>query len=145
MRRDHFTLAVENNDPERAGLPTLVLTYEGPAGNLTARLTVGGDLPDGGEIDASFRLQDPIDAPGATGVFGLTRRLTGEYFLETTAEAETVRSLVDAARAQGGSYRVRIERPGAGDVVLEKETLLVYDTDGNLLRKDSLIPSGVEL
>jgi hypothetical protein len=140
MRRDHFTLAVENNDP-----PTLVLTYEGPGGNLTARLTVNGDLPDGGEVDATFRLRDPIDAPDATGVFGLTRRLTGEYLLETDAEAETVRSLVDAARAEGGSYRVRIDRPGADDVVLGKETLLVYGAEGNLLRKDSLIPSGVEL
>ena len=35
--------------------------------------------------------------------------------------------------------------PGAGDVGLEKETLLVYDPGGNLLRKDSLIPGGVEL
>ena len=35
--------------------------------------------------------------------------------------------------------------PGAGDVGLEKETLLVYDSDGNLLRGQSLIPSGVEL
>jgi len=145
MRRDHFTLAVEDADPGAAAPPSLVLTYEGPAGDLTARLTAEGGLPDGGEVDASFRLQDPIDAAGATGVFGLTRRLTGEYLLETNAGADAVRSLVAAARAEGGAYRVRIERPGAGDVALEKETLLVYDPEGNLLRKDSLIPGGVEL
>ncbi len=145
MRRDHFTLAIENDDAGVAEPPSLVLTYEGPAGNLTARLAAGGDLPDGNDVDASYRLQDPIDAEDATGVFGLTRRLTGEYLIETQADAGTVDSLVGAARDGGGSYRIRIERTGADEVVLEKETLLVYDADGNLLRKDSLIPSGIEL
>jgi hypothetical protein len=145
MRRDNFTLAVEADDPATAEPPLLVLRYEGTAGALTARLTAGGDLPDGEEVDASYRLHDPIDANNATGVFSFTRRLTGEYLLEANAGANAVRSLVDAARAGSGSYRVRIERPRAGDVTLDKETLLVYDSDGNLLRKDSLIPSGVEL
>ena len=63
--------------------------------------------------------------------------------------AASVLDIVETAR--GGSddheacYRV-VVRQGDEDVaVYEKETLLVYDDDGNLLRQHSLIPSGVEL
>lgn len=145
MRRDHFTLTLENEATGTSEPPSLVLAYEGPAGTLTARLDVAGGPLEAGDVDASYRLQDPVDADGATGVFGLTRRLTGEYLLETHADIDTVHSLVEAARDDGGSYRVRLERPDAEDLVFEKETLLVYDGDGNLRRTDSLIPSGIEL
>lgn len=145
MRRDHFTPTVEHTDPDATALPTLAIRYDGPAGNLTARLATDGGLPDGEDLDAAFRRTEPGDAAEAVGVFALTRRLTGEFLLEVEAETGAVRSLVDAARNRDGSYRVRIERPGADDVVLEMKTLLVYDPGGNLLRKDSLIPSGVEL
>lgn len=150
MRRDHFTLTVD----ETGGVapPALVLTYEGPAGSLTDRLTEGDAVLDDELVDASFRTQsadpggeeDGGDFAGS-GVFGLTHRVTGEYILEAGAEAADVRSLVDAAQAESGSYRVQIERPDEPDVAFVTETLLVYDVDGNLRRKESLIPSGVEL
>ncbi len=143
MRRDHFTLTVD--DAGEANPPSLVLTYDGPAGELTDRLTAGGSVPDGEDVDPAFRLQESADEGDARGVFSLTRRLTGEYLLEAGGDVSAVRSLVDAARAGGGTYRIRIERPDAEDVVLETGTLLVYDANGNLRRKDSLIPSGVEL
>jgi hypothetical protein len=140
MRRDHFTLTVEHVDPRGTDPPSLGVRYDGPAGTLTAHLAADGSLPSGDDVDAAFR---HVDAD--TGVFSLTRRLTGEFLLEAHADPEDVRALVAAARDRGGSYRIRIERPSDDDVVIEKETLLVYDPDGNLLRKDSLIPSGVEL
>ncbi|MEF8782828.1 MAG: DUF5793 family protein [Haloarculaceae archaeon] len=145
MRRDHFTLAVEHVDSQSTDPPTLAVLYEGPAGNLTARLTATGEAPGSEDVDSAFRLQGPVAAEDSPGVFSLSRRLTGEYLLEAKADAAAVRALIDAARERGGSYRIRIERPGADDIVLDKETLLVYDPDGNLLRQESLIPSGVEL
>ncbi|MFT4923049.1 MAG: hypothetical protein ACI8XM_002271 [Haloarculaceae archaeon] len=150
MRRDHFTLAVTNidprsDDPPSDGPPTVVLTYEGPAGNLTAHLAADGEPPVGDEVDVAFRLQDPIDADESSGVFSLTHRLTGQYFLEAHAQTADLLALVDTAREDEGAYRIHIERPGAEDILLEKETLLVYDPEGSLLRQDSLIPSGVEL
>jgi len=153
MRRDHFTLTVDETGA--VAPPTLVLAYEGPAGSLTDRLTEDGGLIHGELLDASFRVLDadhdgdedePIDAFAAgSGVFSLTHRLTGEYILEAGADPADVRTLIDAAQAEGGSYRIRIERPDEEDVVFVTEALLVYDVDGNLRRKDSLIPSGVEL
>ncbi|PSQ33267.1 hypothetical protein BRD09_01505 [Halobacteriales archaeon SW_10_68_16] len=143
MRRDHFTLTVDDAGEEAP--PSLVLSYDGPAGELTERLTAEGSVPEGEDVDPAFRLQESADADDARGVFSLTRRLTGEYLLEAVAEVSAVRSLVDAARAWGDTYRIRIERPDAEAVVLESGTLLVYDADGNLRRTDSLIPSGVEL
>lgn len=145
MRRDHFTLAVTNIDSPSDDPPTVVLTYEGPAGNLTAHLAADGELPVGDEVDVAFRLHDAIDADDSSGVFSLTHRLTGQYFLEANAPTEDVLALVDTAREDDGSYRIRIERSGAEDIVLDKETLLVYDPEGSLLRQDSLIPGGVEL
>jgi len=153
MRRDHFTLTV--SEAGAVVPPALVLTYDGPAGNLTTRLTDGDSLLDGELVDASFRMlggdheggdDADVDASAAgSGVFGLTHRLTGEYILEAGADATDVRALIDAAQAEGGSYRIRVERPGEEDIVFVTEALLVYDVDGGLRRKDSLIPSGVEL
>lgn len=152
MRRDHFTLTVDVAG--EVAPPALVLTYEGPAESLTDHLTEENGLLEDELVDASFRMKsdDPeggdevVDEPGAgRGVFSLTHRLTGEYILEAGADAADVHSLIDAARAEGGTYRIRIERPDGEAVVFVTEALLVYDVDGNLRRKDSLIPSGVEL
>lgn len=156
MRRDHITLTVDETGA--VAPPGLVLTYEGPPGSLTDRLTSDDALLEDELVDASFRMQsddaegdaedwddghDPFET--GSGVFSLTHRLTGEYILEAGADTADVRSLVDAARSEGGSYRIRIERPEEENVVFVAEALLVYDVDGNLRRTDSLIPSGVEL
>ena len=90
MRRDHFTLTVEHVDPQTTDPPTIAVRYDGPAGTLTARLTADGDLPDGGDVDAAFRLQESLDADDASGVFSLTRRLTGEFLLEANASVDDI-------------------------------------------------------
>lgn len=146
MRRDHFTISTENLSLQSADGPVLVVSYSGPPGTLTARLeSETGTPPSGEDVDASFRLL-PDDGADGAGVFGLSRRLTGDFVLEANASAEDVFALVDAAReADETAYRIRIERPGAETVVLDMETLLVYDDEGSLLRQQSLIPSGVEL
>lgn len=147
MRRDHFTLTTDHLSPEAAEVPTLILSYSGPPGTLTARLeSETGTLPGGDDVDATFRLLPDDEGADGAGVFGLSRRLTGDFLLEANADADAIFGLVDAARdADDSEYRIRIERPGADDVVMDTETLLVYDDAGSLLRQRSLIPSGVEL
>jgi hypothetical protein len=150
MRRDHFTVAVRNVDAGSAGVPTLDIEYDGPTETLTSQLTEGGgDLYTADEIDAAFRLQEPLDADDATGVFSLTHRITGEYLLEVNVEAEAILDLVRGARdseeEEDASYRIGIGREADEPINYEMDALLVYDDDGNLLRQRSLIPSGVEL
>lgn len=145
MRRDNFTVSVQLPDTDS---PTITIEYTGPEENLTTQTTDdGGQVYPADEIDTAYRLQGPLDDSGVTGVFGLTHRVTGEYLLEVNVEPQTVFDLVSSARDTDdeGSYTVRIERTDSDLIEHEMESLLVYDSDGNLLRQRSLIPSGVEL
>lgn len=157
MRRDYFELDVSNVDwvedndsPEK---PNVVIEFTGATGDLRERVTDStGDLLDAEETDAAFRLTDDADDPDASGVVSVTNRLTGDFLLELNVDADDVRQFVRAARRygestddDGGRYRVEIRVDGGELVVYEKATFLVYSSDGDLLRGQSLIPSGVEL
>ena len=148
MRREYFTLTTRLPSAESSAptCPTIVVEFDGPIADLRAALDddAGEPLP-AEAVDVTCRLQG--ESATASGVLGLTHRLTGEFLLEVDADADAILDLVDAARAsddEDASYRVRIESDD-GPTVFDKETLLVYDSDGNLLRGQSLIPSGVEL
>jgi hypothetical protein len=156
MRRDYFTLAVSNVDwvdeDGEPSKPTVTIDFEGPVATLEERLTEpNGDPLAAGETDVAFRFQDAVDAEAATGVVSVTNRLTGDFVLELNEDAEDVLRFIRAARRYGeqaeadGEYCVHIELDGEAFVTYEKSTFLVYDSGGNLLRKHSLIPSGVEL
>lgn len=141
MRRDHFTVEVQT-DPADEGSPTIAIGYSGPSGAMRERLTTDDGTLDAGDIDVSFRRQPEED----TGVLSLSTRLTGEYILEAMAPAEAVFDLVTSAeRDADGTYEVRLTDSDGKSLVYEKDTLLVYDHDGSLLRQQSLIPGGVEL
>ena len=156
MRRDYFELDVgtvdwvdEDGDPEQ---PTVHIDFHGPEGMLRDRLADrDGDFLEAGETDVAFRLQDSLDDADAAGVVGVTNRITGEFVLELNEDAEDVLKFIRAAREYGqangddGRYRVTISIEGELAVEYEKDTFLVYDADGNLVRRESLIPSGVEL
>ncbi|UIO98502.1 DUF5793 family protein [Halobaculum sp. CBA1158] len=157
MRRDHFELKVDNidwvddeGDPEK---PTVSIDFHGPEDTLRERLTGTDDeLLSAGETDVAFRLRSDHERdPDAEGVVGVTNRITGDFVLELNERADDVLRFIRAAREYGraddgdGSYRVDIELDGEPLVTYEKETFLVYDANGNLLRRESLIPSGVEL
>ena len=82
----------------------------------------------------------------------MTNRITGDFVLELNEDADDVLTFIRAAREYGhdadaddGRYRVEVRVDGEEAVAYEKQTFLVYDADGNLLRSHSLIPSGVEL
>lgn len=156
MRRDYFELDVENvswvdeeNDPKK---PRVRIDFHGPKEVLEHRLSdpTGGYL-DASETDVAFRLQDSLDEPDAAGVVSVTNRITGDFVLELNESADDVLRFIRAAREYGrasdgdGRYRVEIDVDGEPVVAYEKETFLVYDAEGNLLRHESLIPSGVEL
>ena len=157
MRRDYFTLDVRGLDwiesdgePQQ---PTVTIDFEGPASALRSRLeNADGDVLDASETDVTFRLQDDLDDEGSTGVVSVTNRITGEFILELNEETEDVLRFVKAARTYGketdesdGHYRVTINIDGEEVLTYRKSTFLVYDSEGNLLRQHSLIPSGVEL
>ena len=158
MRRDYFELTVEHvgwveagGDPEQ---PTVRIDFHGPDGLLEDRLTgPEGEMLAAAETDVSFRLRDETaDEDNSTGVVAVTNRVTGEFVLELNEEADDVLRFIRAAREYGrhaddgdGRYRVHIAVDGEPLTAYDKRTFLVYDAEGNLLRSESLIPSGVEL
>jgi hypothetical protein len=157
MRRDYFTLDVSNVDwvdtDDEPRQPTVTIDFEGPTSTFKERLTgTGEDLLDAAETDVAFRLQSSLEEPDATGVVGVTNRITGDFILELNEDAEDVLKFIRAARKYGkeagdgtGRYHVEIRINGGHVVSYEKSTFLVYNSAGNLLRQHSLIPSGVEL
>lgn len=155
MRRDYFTLSVSNlnpDDPAGAGLPTVEIDFQGPESTLRDRFTDNDDeVLDAEDTDVTFRLQNPAEDAEAEGVVAVTNRLTGDFILEMNADAEDVLEFISAARryadATGTDARYRVDVSFDGDhfVTYEKSTFLVYNKDGDLLRSNSLIPSGVEL
>jgi hypothetical protein len=156
MRRDHFELEAHNVDwvdtDDPPAEPRVVIDFDGPKETLTDRLTgADGDLLDASETDVTFRLQDSLDDPDATGVVSVTDRITGEFLLELNEDAEDVLRFVRAAREYGqstgdtGRYAVTLRIDGEPLTTYSKSTFLVYDANGSLLRSKSLIPSGVEL
>ncbi|MFC6835599.1 DUF5793 family protein [Halomarina ordinaria] len=152
MRRDYFTLDVDPG-PEEGAKPVVTVDFDGPEGPFETRLTdESGETLDAARVDVAYRLQDPEMGPGATGVFSITNRITGDYVLEVNVEATTVIDLVTAARAYGkaadiddGRYQIAISIDDEQVATYDKSTFLVYDIAGELLRQHSLIPSGVEL
>lgn len=157
MRRDYFTLEVENvrwvDEDGAPARPTVRIDFEGPASSLRQRLAGSEEeILEAAETDVAYRLQAGIDDPDATGVVSITNRVTGDYVLELNQEAEDVIQFIRAAREYGkaksdedGHYRVILLIDDENVVTYDKSTFLVYDPDGNLLRQHSLIPSGVEL
>ncbi|PSQ08276.1 hypothetical protein BRC93_15630 [Halobacteriales archaeon QS_5_70_15] len=155
MRRDYFTLDVRNlggENPDDRGIPTVTIDFDGPDEQLTDRLTdESGDVLGANDLDISYRLHGPVDDADSEGVVAVTNRVTGDFVLELNADAGDVTRFVDAARAYGKDtddgkrYRVEVAVGGEPFATYEKSTLLVYDSEGGLLRGHSLIPSGVEL
>ncbi|MFC3956891.1 DUF5793 family protein [Halovivax cerinus] len=156
MRREHLTLSVDDVDwvdtdgePRRPSV-TIDCSEDGP--DLRDRLTgPDGELLAADETDVALRLQGPVDAD-TDGVVSVTDRLTGDFVLELNVDADDVLTFITAARHYGertseedGRYEVTIRIDGDHLITYEKQTFLVYDDEGSLLRQRSLIPGGVEL
>lgn len=156
MRREQFELDVRNldwvetdSDPRQ---PLARITVSGKTDQLYARLTdIDGEPLTADMVDVAFRLKASVEAdPTATGVVGVANRLTGDFIFETNEDADDVFEFIHAAREYGREantpdrYRIEIV-DGDDTTTFEKGTFLVYDEEGELLRNQSLIPSGVEL
>lgn len=156
MRREQFSLAVTDvawvDTDEAPRLPTVTLRFDGEPDPLRERLLGGNDEPAAAEdADLTVRLQRSSETGDAQAIVALSHRLTGDYILELSADPETVLAFTRAARRYadaddaGPKYRARIVARDEELAALEKDTLLVYGPDGELLRQHSLIPGGVEL
>jgi len=142
MKREHFSLTVVRADdtPDAPGVPTLRIVHSGATAALRDRLTdVNGSTFESADVDVAFRKRE-----GETGVLSIAERVTGAFIAELDAEIAAVTRVVEAAEAEDGRYRVEIVIDD-DRVRFEKQTLLVYDTTGQLLRSCSLIPGSVEL
>lgn len=145
MRRDYLTLDVATGPVK----PAVTVAFDGPAGLVEDRLTDDAGVPlPANRIDVSYRFLD--SAGGEDGVFALANRVTGEFLLECNADATEIDALVEAARdyreTDGeGCYHFTVTVNGRTALSHDSATVLVYDSDGTLLRDHSLIPSGVEL
>ncbi len=153
MRRDYFDLTVEGvgDDADGPAAPLVRIDFHGPEGLLRDRLTGTDDgLLDADGVDVAFRLREPLsEDTDADGVVGVTNRYTGDFILELNETAADVIPFIRAARDgtedDDARYRIEIDIEGERLVTYDLDTFLVYDHEGNLLRSESLIPSGVEL
>lgn len=156
MRRDYFSVEIRNADPgdddgDELQQPTLDISFDGPSTALDDRLAGARDDLPSPTIDVSYRLLGPTDESDAEGVIGVTDRHTGDFLLEANITAEEVLEFVHSAREYGkrtdgtDRYQVRVTREGTEVIRHDKSTFLVYNEEGNLARRHSLIPSGVEL
>lgn len=142
MRRDYFTVDIRNESVD--GIPAIQIAYDGPPGGLRERLTSAGETTlESNELDVAFRHR----ADGDRGVLSVTDRVTGEFIFEVGAPVDAIGQLVEAAQRRDGDsqYEVRLTDSDGKSLVYDKQTLLVYDHDGELLRDRSLIPGSVEL
>jgi len=157
MRREQFDLDVCNlewvdsdGDPRQ---PLARISVTGKTEQLQSRLTdIDGDRLTADMVDVAFRLTESIeDDPTADGVVSVANRLTGDFIFETNEDADNVFQFIHTAREYGRETntpdaRYRIEIVVDGETIsFDKGTFLVYDESGELLRSQSLIPSGVEL
>lgn len=155
MRRDSVNLEVANvswhaegSDPRR---PTLTFHVDDGVSTLRERVLDGEASLDAGDVDVTFRFRGNADDEDEPGVLAITNRLTGEYLLEANVVTDKVVEFVAAARRYGERtgdatrYRSRLVADGEELAEFDKRTLLVYSSDGELLREHSLIPSGVEI
>ena len=156
MRREQISLAVTDvawvDADAEPRLPTVSIAFEGEPSLIRERLrSATEEATIAEDADLAVRLQRSPNSGEAEAVLALTHRLTGDYILELTSDPETVLTFTRAARRYGEVnesgpwYRARVLAGNEVVAEFEKETLLVYGPDGELLRRHSLIPGGVEL
>lgn len=148
MRREYFALDVRlpAGPADALPKPVVIVEYDGPPEELRDRFTDdAGAFLSADDVDVTCRLQSSGGDDGC--VVALAHRVTGEFLLEVNGDADDVGDLVESARSADDEacYRVRIDPVDGEEIVYDKQTFLVYDDEGSLLRQHSLIPSGVEL
>jgi hypothetical protein len=155
MRRENFDVHVSNTEwvggDGEPSKPTVAIEFDGPGELLQSRLAgTEGTVVDADETDVNYRFHADGEDEGE-GVLSITNRITGDFVLELNAGADGILEFIRAARAYGdhtdadGRYRITVAQGGEQLLDHEKSTFLVYNDEGNLVRRHSLIPGGVEL
>jgi hypothetical protein len=155
MRRTDLSARIANaswldtdRQPEQ---PALCIEFDGTVDTLKDWFQ-GHDnrsyTPD--DIDLFYRLQQSDHAAATGGVLGVTDTVTGTYVLEVNIAPDVIEKFVSAVREYAASadeetrYTVELWAGGQQVGAFDKETLLIYGTDGALLRHRSLIPDSIE-
>lgn len=149
MRRDYFTLDVTTGEETK---PRITVNFDGPAESFEGRLAdETGVALDAEQLDVAYRLHGDSMTAGESGVLSVTNRITGDFILECNAGAGTIVRLVNAARENNGNatdsgrYHFSVTINDRKAYSCDRNIFLIYNTEGDLLRQHSLIPSGVEL
>lgn len=155
MRRDKLSVELVNaHCPERSEPrpPRFVVRFDGPEAELASQFhNPGGSVYTPEQLDVSFREQPPSNGPPSTGVFSVSDRLTGEFLFEVNASTGLIGAFSDAVRRYAETidappqYEVALWAAGTERAVFTKDTFLVFQQDGTLLRHHSVIPTSIEL
>lgn len=156
MRRDTHDLHITNIDwldtGDAPAQPMLTVQYAGSPARLKDRLTKSDStLLDAAEIDVTFRGQSPESETDTQGMLAVSNNVTGDFVLELPTGATPIHDFVHAVRqyvnVTGSDIACAIQLSTDEGVVVtyEKQIFLVYDPNGTLLRRYSLIPDGVEI
>lgn len=155
MDNDTLTVTLTNVDWLDSGQQPQIPCLHSQFGGSEEKLADRFRAPDGGhytpdEIDIFYRHQS-TEPPVESGVLGLADRLTGEYILEMTTSPQLIEKLIYAVKQYGKrtdttpQYQIDLRTETDQLATLKNDTLLVYGTDEPLLRRQSLIPSGIEI
>lgn len=139
------------DDEQQVQEPCLHIQFNEPEPELIARFCNPEQtiyIPS--DIDVFYR-QQSTDPPVESGVLGVAERQTGDYILETTTSPSIIEKLVYAVRRYSEKtesekrYQCRVWAETHHVVTFESDTLLIYGTDGSVLRHQSLIPRNIEI
>lgn len=156
MHRDKLSARVGDiewfDTGQQPSKPTFIITFDGPASDLRSRFQrPGSEQYTPADIDIFYRPHPSARPAASSGVLGLSDGMTGDYLLELNLGSDVIETLVAAVRQYasaaeaGPRYSVEL---WAGDHQLgtfDKETLLVFNADGELVRQRSLPPDGLEI
>lgn len=155
MRRTDFAVTLDNTEWLDTGRqpesPQLVIQYDGSEIALAKRFlgTDGsGYTPD--ELDLFYREQVSDSPLTSNGVLGVSDRITGEYLFEINTSTAVIEEFAYAIRQYAEAsetparYEVALWVEDSEVAVFTKETFLVYQPDGTLLRHQSLTPRSIE-
>lgn len=156
MRRD--TLSARLDDVEwldtggQPAQPALIIAFDGPPADLKERFrSPGSEAYTPADVDVFYRPQSSARAAETSGVLGISDSLTGHYLLEVNLDPSLIKKLVSTVRRYaaavetGRRYTVELWADERQVGSFDKESLLVYDEGGALLRRRSLIPDSIEI
>lgn len=154
MDREQLSITVQHTDEgdtDSSKQPLLCITCHGPASDLNDALPTPDGEISGECIDVAVRLQPPVENEPERAVLSLSQRVTGQFILEAPLKTPRLWEFIDAANQYAAAvntehcFSLRVQTHDEHVAIHDKRTLLVYDSNGVLLRTQSLIPHSIEI